>query len=166
MPPNQTDNQRLATALGSVLASVALLAGIALVGGFIWSRAALADKKDWLRTNGVAVTATLTEFDQGGSRSTDMIEIAYEYEGTRHEARIPCAGPTGCHATPEPTMQVQVDPRSPGEFLAANGRTDDSSSPRNAWTILVFGLVLLLVGVLLGTAMIVSVVQRRRRAAG
>lgn len=160
----QDENQRLATVLASVLASVGILAGIALVTGFVWARVSLAEKREWLRENGVVVTASVTEFEDGGSRGTDVISIAYEYEGTRHEARIPCAGGTGCHGAPPSTLEVRVDPRHPDEFLAENGHTDDSSSPRGAWPILIFGLVLLVGGSGLGGMVLANRVRAKRRS--
>ncbi|HWG98217.1 MAG TPA: hypothetical protein VNV66_02590, partial [Pilimelia sp.] len=148
--------------LGAVLATVALIGGLALAVGVVRSPTALAARKERLARHGIAVTAG-GSFRKGGSRGTDMLRISYEYAGVPHEGSIPCAGPTGCADPPGP-MSVRVGPHRPGEFLADNGHTDDSAS-RHSWPVLVFGLVLALGGGALGTGVVAYRVQSRRAAA-
>lgn len=163
---NDEASNRLALRLAAVLGATTLVAGLALVIGVASSWWALADKKDGLRERGVEVVATVTRFDEGGFRTTDMINLSYEYGGQRVERRIRCAGGTGCWESPPPTMRVWVDPDRPTEFLAENGNTDDSDSPRNSWSVFVFGCVLLLIGGVMVVCLVLDArVKRQRRQA-
>ncbi|MET8911668.1 DUF3592 domain-containing protein [Micromonospora sp. NPDC004551] len=124
-----------------LMASVFLLLGAALVVGSILCRWQLSERADRLRSEGVPVTATVTDRAGGGGRGSgiDRIEIYYMYGPAQYHTWIPCAGVTGCHSTPEPELTVWVDPAEPERFVAENGHTDGSLSFLMSWTTIPMG---------------------------
>lgn len=131
-----------------LLASVFLLLGLALVVGSVLYRWQLSERADRLRSEGVPVTATVTDRAGGGGRGSgiDRIEIYYMYGPAQYHTWIPCAGITGCHSTPKPEMTVWVDPAEPERFVAENGHTDGSLSFLMSWTTIPGGVMFTAIG--------------------
>lgn len=147
------------------MASVFLLLGVALVVGSISYRWQLSERADRLRSEGVPVTATVTDRAGGGGRGSgiDRIEIYYMYGPVQYHTWIPCAGVTGCHSIPKPEMTVWVDPAEPERFVAENGHTDGSLSFLTSWTTIPMGGVFAAVGgVVLGLVLHVKWSERAR----
>ncbi|MEV4535745.1 hypothetical protein AB0J82_18155 [Asanoa sp. NPDC049518] len=130
------------------MASALLLGGLALAVGSVVYRWQLSERAERLRSDGVPVTATISDRAGGGGRGSgiDRIEVYYMYESAQYHEWIPCAGLTGCRSTPQPEMTVWVDPGEPERFVAENGHTDGSLSFLMSWTAIPLGVVLAAVG--------------------
>lgn len=132
-----------------VIGTVFIVGGLAQVVAstvFMWQQA---EKADRLRAEGVPVTAAVSGFVSGGSgrgSGPDVMTVTYTFEGNTFQTRIRCGGWTGCANPPDPEMTVWVDPAEPSEFVAANGKTDDSLSFLNSWVKLVAGVLFVLIG--------------------
>ncbi|MGN9766237.1 hypothetical protein ACTMS2_13860 [Micromonospora sp. SD12] len=125
-----------------------LLAGLAYAvatGAYKWH---LHTKAERLRADGVPVRATVTDRRDtvGRGGGTDTVQVWYDYEGVRHSERILCGSAGGCLRDPPEVMTLWVDPERPGEFVAANGNTDDSVFFLNSWGGIPFGLLVATAG--------------------
>ncbi|MFJ6165734.1 DUF3592 domain-containing protein [Micromonospora orduensis] len=125
-----------------------LLPGLGLAGGALAYRWHVSSEADRLRADGVPVTAHVSDRAGGGGRGSgaDRIEVSYRYGSKQYSTWIPCAGGTGCHRSPGPTMAVWVDPAAPEKFVAANGHTNGSLSFLMSWTAIPVGLVFAVLG--------------------
>ncbi|WP_328419623.1 DUF3592 domain-containing protein [Micromonospora sp. NBC_00389] len=130
---------------------VSLLAGLGLAGGALAYRWHVSAEADRLRSDGVPVTAYVSDRAGGSGRGSgiDRIEVSYLYESRQYSTWIPCAGVTGCHKTPGPRMAVWVDPTDPGKFVAENGHTSGSLSFLMSWTTIPGGLFFAAIGTVL-----------------
>ncbi|MFY1617326.1 hypothetical protein [Micromonospora sp. WMMD736] len=128
-----------------------LLGGLGLAIGAGVYRWHVSSEAARLRADGVPVTAYVSDRAGGHGRGSgiDRIEVSYLYESRSYSTWIPCAGGTGCHRTPGPTMDVWVDPAAPDRFVAANGHTNGSMSFLMNWTIPPVGLAFAALGVVL-----------------
>ncbi|MEU5783862.1 DUF3592 domain-containing protein [Micromonospora lupini] len=142
-----------------LVALAMLLPGLGLAVGAAAYRWHVSLEADRLRADGVPVTAQVSDRAGGHGRGSgiDRIEVSYLYEQRSYSTWIPCAGGTGCHRTPGPTMDVWVDPAAPEKFVAANGHTNGSLSFLMAWTIIPAGLAF----AALGTVLLVLVIRTR-----
>ncbi|WP_434971393.1 hypothetical protein [Micromonospora peucetia] len=109
-------------------------------GAYKWHLHAKAER---LRADGVPVQATVTgrRNNVGRGGGTDTVRVWYEYGGVQHNERILCGSAGGCLHEPPEVMTLWVDPERPGEFVAANGNTDDSVFFLNSWGGIPFGLL-------------------------
>jgi hypothetical protein len=125
-----------------------LLVGLALAVGSVLYRWQLSERADRLRSEGVPVTATVSDRAGGGGRGSgiDRIEIYYMYGPAQYHTWIPCAGLTGCRSTPKPELTVWVDPAEPERFVAENGHTDGSLSFLMSWTTIPMGVAFAAIG--------------------
>ncbi|MEU4777795.1 DUF3592 domain-containing protein [Micromonospora sp. NPDC023633] len=127
----------------AVLGLVLLFAGLTnavATGAYKWHLHAKAER---LRADGVPVQATVTDRrdNVGRGGGTDTVQVWYDYEGVQHNERILCGSAGGCLRDPPEVMTLWVDPERPGEFVAANGNTDDSVFFLNSWGGIPFGLL-------------------------
>ncbi|WCN80432.1 DUF3592 domain-containing protein [Micromonospora sp. LH3U1] len=136
-----------------------LLPGLGLAGGALAYRWHVSSEADRLRSDGVPVTANVSDRAGGSGRGSgiDRIEVSYLYESKQYSTWIPCAGGTGCRKTPGPKMAVWVDPAAPEKFVAENGHTNGSLSFLMSWTAIPGGLVFAAVG----TVMLVIVIRSK-----
>ncbi|MCX4389696.1 DUF3592 domain-containing protein [Micromonospora peucetia] len=135
---------RGSAALGLVLLLAGLTYAVA-IGAYKWHLHAKAER---LRADGVPVQATVTDRrdNVGRGGGTDTVQVWYDYEGVQHNERILCGSAGGCVHEPPEVMMLWVDPERPGEFVAANGNTDDSVFFLNAWGGIPFGLLVAALG--------------------
>ncbi|MEV4463116.1 DUF3592 domain-containing protein [Micromonospora echinofusca] len=136
--------RRGSAALGLVLLLAGLMNAVA-TGAYKWHLHAKAER---LRADGVPVRATVTDRRDtvGRGGGTDTVQVWYDYEGVRHNERILCGSAGGCLRDPPEVMTLWVDPERPGEFVAANGNTDDSVFFLNSWGGIPFGLLVATAG--------------------
>jgi hypothetical protein len=129
-----------------LMASAFLLLGLGLLVGSLVYRWQVSQRAERLRSEGVAVTATVTDRAGGRGSGADRIEIYYMYGSAQYHTWIPCAGVTGCHDAPRPHMTLWVDPAQPERFVADNGPTDGSLFFLMSWKAIPSGLLLTALG--------------------
>jgi hypothetical protein len=132
-----------------VLITVVLLGlGLVLAVGGIVVKATSSAKADRLRADGVAVTATLQDFQTQNKSSWANVELWYVHEGKQYHPRIGCSREPDCDPATHPTVELRIDPAKPTEFVAPNGATDDSRHFLNSWKGIIFGVFFTLLGIL------------------
>jgi hypothetical protein len=123
------------------IGTVFLVGGIGLAiasARHMWQESAKAER---LRAEGVPVVATVSDSYVGSGRGSgpDSVGVIYMYEGAQYRSRIRCGDGVGCEGVAIAKTTVWIDPASPGEFVAANGHTDDSLAFLNSWMRVVTG---------------------------
>ena len=145
MATSQRDNRRFGVLFVAAGAAVLLL-GLTLAVGAVVLAIHRADHWRALQTTGTPVQATLEKTMAGGTRSTDRIQLAYDFGGRHYEAWTPCAGPTGCRQWPGPQVKIWLDPAHPDDFVKDSENASRWVSVRNSLLASFLGLAFAALG--------------------